>query len=46
MRFVETLAEEVKSYNIQVNAVAPGPLNTNMLNEVLKSGPKKVGKYF
>ena len=46
VRFVETLAEEVKNYNIQVNAVAPGPLNTNMLNEVLQSGPKKVGKEF
>ena len=46
VRFVETLALEVKNYNIQVNSVAPGPLNTNMLNEVLQAGPKKVGKDF
>ena len=46
VRFVENLAEEVKNYNICINAVAPGPLNTNMLKEVLKAGPKKVGMEF
>ena len=46
VRFVEGLAEEVKNYNIDINAVAPGPLNTDMLKEVLKAGPKNVGKEF
>ena len=46
VRFVENLSEELKKYNIDVNAVAPGPLNTDMLKEVLKAGPKKVGKEF
>jgi len=46
VRFVENLSEEVKKYNIDINAVAPGPLNTDMLKEVIKAGPKKVGKVF
>ena len=46
VRFVENLSEEVKNYNIDVNAVAPGPLNTRMLDEVINAGPKKVGKDF
>ena len=46
VRFVENLSEELKNYNIDINAVAPGPLNTGMLEEVLKAGPKKVGKVF
>src|SRR6266850_7037955 len=36
IRFVETLAEEVREQGIDVNAIAPGPLNTRMLEEVLK----------
>ncbi len=44
VRFIETLSEEVKKYNIQVNSVAPGAINTGMLNEILKAGPKKIGK--
>ena len=46
VRFVENLSEEVKNYNIDINAIAPGPLNTGMLKEVLKAGPQKVGKEF
>ena len=46
VRFAETLAEEVRSYGIDVNCIAPGALNTNMLQEVLDSGPEKVGKDF
>ena len=46
VRFIENLSEEVKNYNIDINAVAPGPLNTGMLEEVLKAGPKKVGSKF
>jgi NAD(P)-dependent dehydrogenase (short-subunit alcohol dehydrogenase family) len=46
VRFVETLAEEVREFNIDVNAIAPGALNTQMLDEVLAAGPEKVGKAF
>ena len=46
VRFADTLAEEVCSFGIDVNSIAPGALNTNMLQEVLDSGPEKVGKTF
>lgn len=46
VRFVETLAEEVREDNIDVNAIAPGPLNTRLLDEVLAEGPDAVGKAF
>ena len=46
VRFVENLSSELKDYNIDINAVAPGAVNTNMLDEVLKAGPDKIGKYY
>lgn len=46
VRFAETLAEEVRGTGIDVNAIAPGALNTRMLDEVLEAGPEKVGKDF
>jgi 3-oxoacyl-[acyl-carrier protein] reductase len=46
VRFIETLAEEVKDYGIDANAIAPGALNTRMLDDVLKAGPEKVGQVF
>lgn len=46
VRFAETLAEEVRGTGIDVNAIAPGALNTRMLDEVLAAGPEKVGKVF
>ncbi len=46
VRFAETLAEEVRGSGIDVNAIAPGALNTRMLDEVLEAGPEKVGKDF
>jgi 3-oxoacyl-[acyl-carrier protein] reductase len=46
VRFVETLAEEVRGMGIDVNAIAPGALNTRMLEEILDAGPDKVGKVF
>lgn len=45
-RFAETLAEEVREFNIDVNTVAPGALNTRLLDEVLSAGPEKVGDAF
>jgi NAD(P)-dependent dehydrogenase (short-subunit alcohol dehydrogenase family) len=46
VRFAETLAEECREYRIDVNAVAPGALNTRLLDEVLEAGPEKVGRAF
>jgi len=46
VRFVETLAEEVREDGIDVNAIAPGALNTRLLDEVLGAGPEKVGESF
>jgi NAD(P)-dependent dehydrogenase (short-subunit alcohol dehydrogenase family) len=46
VRFAETLAEEVKGEGIDVNSIAPGALNTRLLDEVLEAGPEKVGKAF
>ena len=46
VRFAETLAEEVRDFGIDVNSIAPGALNTRMLEEVLAAGPEKVGSAF
>ena len=46
VRFAETLAEELRPYRVDVNAIAPGALNTRMLDEVLASGPEAVGRAF
>lgn len=46
VRFTETLAEELRGGAITVNAVAPGALNTRLLDEVLEAGPEAVGEAF
>ncbi|HMG72628.1 MAG TPA: SDR family oxidoreductase [Pyrinomonadaceae bacterium] len=46
VRFAETLAEEVRDHNIDVNSIAPGALNTRLLEEVLAEGPESVGQAF
>lgn len=46
VRFVEGLAEETKHCRIDVNALAPGALDTGMLDEVLLAGPEQVGQDF
>jgi NAD(P)-dependent dehydrogenase (short-subunit alcohol dehydrogenase family) len=46
VRFAETLAEEVRQAGIDVNCIAPGALNTRLLDEVLAAGPEKVGQAF
>jgi NAD(P)-dependent dehydrogenase (short-subunit alcohol dehydrogenase family) len=46
VRFVETVAEETKEAHIDVNAIAPGALNTRLLDEILTAGPQRVGVEF
>ena len=46
VRFAETLAVEVREWNIDVNAIAPGALNTRLLDQVLDAGPEAVGGAF
>ncbi|GIW05809.1 MAG: short-chain dehydrogenase [Dehalococcoidia bacterium] len=44
VRFVETLALEVRDAGIEVNAIAPGAINTAMLDEIIAAGPERVGE--
>jgi 3-oxoacyl-[acyl-carrier protein] reductase len=46
VRFAATLAEELRGTGTDVNAVAPGALNTRLLDEVLDAGPDRVGESF
>jgi 3-oxoacyl-[acyl-carrier protein] reductase len=46
VRFTETMAMELKKDNIFVNAIAPGALNTGMLEEILTEGKGKVSEEF
>ena len=46
VRFTESLAEELKDFGVTVNAIAPGAVNTQLLDQVLSAGPEKIGKNF
>ena len=46
VRLTETIAEEVRDHNIQVNCMGPGPTYTHMTDEVLKAGDKAGWKDF
>jgi 3-oxoacyl-[acyl-carrier protein] reductase len=46
VRFAETLAAELAGTGIDINAIAPGALNTRLLDEVLVAGPERVGEAF
>ena len=46
VRFVETVALELRDDRVDVNAIAPGALNTRMLDEVIEAGPDRVGAAF
>ncbi len=46
VRLTETLALELAPFHVDVNAVAPGALNTRLLDEVIAAGPDKVGAKF
>jgi len=46
VRFMETLALELKEFNVDVNAIAPGAMATRMMDEVIAAGPDKAGKAY
>ncbi|MFZ0828509.1 MAG: SDR family oxidoreductase [Verrucomicrobiia bacterium] len=46
IRLMETLAEELRDFHVDVNAIAPGALATRLVDEVLAAGPEKVGAAF
>lgn len=39
VRLTETLAEELREANIQINAIAPGPVRSRMWDEMRAAGP-------
>lgn len=43
VRLVETLAEEWKNNSVEINAVAPGRINTSMMDEIIAKGPALAG---
>jgi 3-oxoacyl-[acyl-carrier protein] reductase len=44
VRLVETIAEEEKSSRLDINAIAPGAINTRLTEEVLALGPSVAGE--
>jgi NAD(P)-dependent dehydrogenase (short-subunit alcohol dehydrogenase family) len=46
IRLIETLALELRDDHVDVNAIAPGALNTRLLDEVIAAGPDRVPEAF
>lgn len=44
VRLTETLAAEFKEYGVDINVIAPGAVNTHILEEALFAGEEAVGK--
>ena len=44
VRLVETIAEELRDEPLDINAIAPGAINTRLTDEVLRLGPAVVGE--
>ncbi len=40
IRFVETLAEEIREHNVQINCMSPGGAYTHMTDQILAAGDK------
>jgi NAD(P)-dependent dehydrogenase (short-subunit alcohol dehydrogenase family) len=45
-RFAESIALECQDFGVDVNTIAPGALNTKMMQQLLAAGPEKVGPEF
>ena len=46
VRFAESIALELAPFGIDVNSIAPGALNTRMMNQLLEGGADVVGEEF
>ena len=46
IRFMETLAEETRPHHIDVNSIAPGALNTRILDQFIAAGADRIGSEF
>jgi NAD(P)-dependent dehydrogenase (short-subunit alcohol dehydrogenase family) len=46
VRLAESVALDVKEYGIDVNSIAPGALNTRMMDQLLAAGAGAVGEGF
>lgn len=46
VRFAESLADETRDFGIDVNSVAPGALDTRLLDQLIENGPARVGQAF
>jgi 3-oxoacyl-[acyl-carrier protein] reductase len=44
VRLTETLSEELRPFDIDVNAIAPGALKTRLTTDALAAGPEKIGE--
>lgn len=44
--FTEVVAAEVSEYNIQVNCISPGAINTFFTDYLLSQGPEKAGEMY
>lgn len=44
VRLVETIAEEERALPLDINAIAPGAINTRLTDEILALGPAVVGE--
>jgi NAD(P)-dependent dehydrogenase (short-subunit alcohol dehydrogenase family) len=44
VRLVETIAEEEKDRPLDINAVAPGAINTRLTDEIIARGPRVAGE--
>jgi NAD(P)-dependent dehydrogenase (short-subunit alcohol dehydrogenase family) len=40
VRLVETVADEVRDHNVQINCMAPGSAYTHMIDEILRAGER------
>jgi len=44
VRLTETAAAELAPYHVRVNAISPGPVNTQFLADLIAAGPESAGK--